>query len=114
MKLSLKVKRVSLGLCLLAHTNYSFARDQINVQRIIQGTNGLRLTIPQDGTFCDPNIIKNNLIKLDQSNVFTFTTLSETIPAYGHCYGACMDDLEDALVKYCAKAEILSEMVELL
>lgn len=83
-----------------------------DVQTVIAGTNGLSIPIPMDGTSCDPRAISENLKRLRAANVVVLTGLTETIPAQGHCYGACPSDLEAALKVHCEKADRLAAIVE--
>lgn len=113
MKVTNNFKSLMLGVGLISGMSTAMASSQITVQQVISGSNGLSLSIPKDGSNCDPSIVKKNLEILNKSNVLKGTNLTKTIPAHGHCYGACQSDLEDALVKHCEKAEKLADIVEL-
>jgi len=114
MKVSNHFRHLFFGLTLVSGLSIKANPAPLETQVEIRALNGLSLKIPEDGSNCDPRVIKRNLDKLNNSNILAVTNLTKTIPAYGHCYGSCPSDLDDALVKHCQKAEKLAEIVELL
>lgn len=87
----------------------------VPVQTTIEGYGNVQrpLTIPQNGSNCDPRVVAANLAKLRQSGILQSADLTVTV-ATGHCYGMpCNDqDMQRALAAHCAKAEKLAEIVQ--
>ena len=99
------LKGLTVGLGLVGSMATAMANSEIVIQKEIRGIGGRSLSLPGDGSNCDPSIIGKNLKILNQSNLLEDTNLTETPAAMGHCYGACQSDLEDALAEHCKKAE---------
>lgn len=100
---------LTLSLSALSLSSAAFA-DHRSVQTAIESANGLRIALPTDGSNCDPLVIKRNLDALKRADVLEATNLTLTT-AHGNCYGACQEDLEAALEKHCAKADVLADLV---
>lgn len=100
-----------LMIILLISTADSFGQTDIQT-RIGNGENAVSL--PSDGSSCDPRVIEKNLNSLIKANILNATNLTKTVPIFYNCFGCSPETLEEALIRHCTKAQKLSEMLNLL
>jgi hypothetical protein len=88
-----------------------FAVDGIQVA-VVGAARVEIVPLPNDGSSCDPSVIRENLKKVNQSDIFKDLKLTTTRTGGGVCYGPCGSDIQAAIKLHCEKAELLSHLVE--
>jgi hypothetical protein len=68
--------------------------------------------LPEDGSSCDPRVIRQNLKLVNESDIFKDLKLTTTVTKGGSCYGPCESDVQEAIKLHCEKGELLAHLVE--
>ena len=95
----------------MAELPNSILFDADGIQIAVAGFAERASLLARDGSSCDPSVIRENLKKVNQSEIFQGINLTKTITK-ASCYGPCPGEVIEAKELHCLKGELLAQLVE--